>query len=425
MTTEAQYGTGGCAFCDSEQTVEIMNFGRVALAGGFLRDEDLSRESKYPLTLIFCTECFALQVKEKIDPNKLFQDYFYFSSVADTLKTHFTKYAREVASRFLDPSASVVVELGCNDGVLLRPLADLQIKTIIGVDPATNVIGSINDSRIKVINTFFNEEVANKITQEHGVVDMILANNVFAHIADIQGTTKAIAKTLSKNGVFIFEAHYLGNMLNELQYDMIYHEHLYYYSLISLQKFFGKYGLSVFDVERVPTHAGSMRFYVCKEGSVYSKSPDKRVEALLLEEKKNGFECIDTYRKFARDVTRTRNDLLVLLDRLKSQGKSIVGYGASGRASTVMQYCGLGSQYLDFIIDDATAKIGCHTPGSHLLIKPRSTLDGDNPPDYVILFAWSFFDEISMKCQSFLDRGGQFILPLPTVQLVSKHTKIK
>ena len=249
-----------CSFCNSKSMISIMDFGKVALAGGFLRSNQFTEESYYPLRLFFCHDCNAVQVIDKVSADVLFKDYFYFSSSIQTLRDHFIDYASDVTTRFLIPESATVIEFGCNDGVLLRPLADQNIKTVIGVDPATNIVSTINDPRITIINDFFTENVAQDIISKHGHVDMVLANNVYAHIPDIQGISRAVHDVLSDDGVFIFEVHYLGNVINELQYDMIYHEHLYYYSLLSAMKHFEWYGMMVFDVKPVRIHAGSMRF---------------------------------------------------------------------------------------------------------------------------------------------------------------------
>ena len=208
-----------------------MDFGNVALAGGFLKTKEFKNEKKYPMRVCFCKECFAVQVVDIIEPDILFRDYFYFSSSIKTLSDHFVDYAKELTSRFLNPQEATVLEFGCNDGVLLYPLADQGIKKVIGVDPAKNIISSINDKRITIINNYFNEKVSREVVAKYGSVDLIMANNVFAHIPDIKGTTIAIKNALSDEGVFVFEVHYLGKIIDEMQYDMIYHEHLYYYSL--------------------------------------------------------------------------------------------------------------------------------------------------------------------------------------------------
>lgn len=410
--------TACCSFCNGNLMTEIMDFGKVALAGGFLRSSQFTEESYYRLRLFFCRDCFAVQVIDKVNAEVLFKDYFYFSSSIQTLRDHFIEYARDVTSRFLTPECSTVIEFGCNDGVLLRPLADQNIRTVIGVDPATNIISTINDPRITIINDFFTKTVAQNIISTYGHVDMVVANNVYAHIPDVQAVTRAVCDVLSKDGVFIFEVHYLGKVINEFQYDMIYHEHLYYYSLLSAIKHFQRYGMLVFDVKPVAIHAGSMRFYVCKEGSKYGSSASPDVIRLQQDELSKGFHLMDTFVRFASGVAERKSMLMSLLNKLRKQGHSIAGYGASGRANTMIQYCGIDHSHLDYMIDDAPAKEGFFTPGSHFEIYPSSILDKPNPPDYLLIFAWSFLDEIMRRNKKYLDRGGRMIVPLPEVRIL-------
>lgn len=406
-----------CSFCDSERMGLVMDFGKVALAGGFLRPEQFAQEPRYPLRVYFCHDCYAVQVVDKVSADDLFREYFYFSSSINTLREHFRNYAQEVTARFLQPETATVLEFGCNDGVLLRPLADQGIRNVIGVDPAKNVVASIDDPRVVLINDFFTEAVAERVRAEYGPVDMIMANNVYAHIPDIQGTTRAVAKALGDDGVFVFEVHYLGNVVDEMQYDMIYHEHLYYYSLLSAMKHFGKYGMTVFDIKPVPIHAGSMRFYVCKDASQHTASVSPAVKVLEAAERAKSFDKYESFVRFSDAVAGHRNKLISLLEELKRAGKTIAGYGASGRANTMIQYCGIDHRHLDYMIDDAPAKTGYFTPGSHFEIFPGSVLEGDQAPDYVLVFAWSFFDEIKRRNRRYLENGGRMILPLPEVRV--------
>ena len=395
-----------------------MDFGRVALAGGFLTSDQFENEQKYPLRLFFCDDCCAVQVVDKVSADVLFQDYFYFSSSIGTLREHFRNYAAEVTSRFLSPPSASVLEFGCNDGVLLQPLADEGIGTVIGVDPASNVLASVDDQRLTLINDFFNESVADSVVERYGEMDMVLANNVYAHIPDIQSATQAVSRVLKKDGVFIFEVHYLGRVIDEMQYDMIYHEHLYYYSLLSAISHFARYGMVVFDVKPVPIHAGSLRFYVCKSGSKHEAEVSTRVSQLKEEELERGFDNFETFRQFSDRVAEHKEELLLLLNRLRGEGCTIAGYGASGRANTIIQYCGLDHRHLDFMIDDAPAKQGVFTPGSHFRIHPSTILEGSSPPDFLLVFAWSFLDEIRQRNRKYLDSGGQMIIPLPKIRMV-------
>ena len=406
-----------CAFCKSSHLTEVLDLGEVALAGGFLKSTEFTEEPKFPLRVAFCNDCKAVQVMDIIDPKMMFGDYFYFSSQIKTLRDHFEDYATEVVSRFLDPTKSAVLEFGCNDGVLLRPLASQGIKTLIGVDPASNIISTINDDRINVINDFFTEKTSNHVLEKFGKVDMVVANNVFAHIPDICGVTRAVQNVLSEDGVFIFEVHYLGQIIQGMQYDMIYHEHLYYYSLLALENHFKNHDMVVFDIKKIPIHGGSMRYYVCKKGSLHSKNITSRVGLLRNEELSVGYDKPETYHDFAKKVQNARNKLMDLLDVLKKKGRTIAGYGASGRANTIIQFCNIDKNYLDYMIDDAPAKNGYYTPGSHLKIHSNDILK-NNPPDYLLIFAWSFINEIAAKCEEYMGSGGKLLIPLPEVRIM-------
>jgi SAM-dependent methyltransferase len=399
----------------------VIDFGKVALAGGFLKKEEFGHELLSPLRVFFCNDCAAVQIVDAVDPALLFANYFYFSSAIRTLREHFVDYASEVTARFLDPPRATVVEIGCNDGILLRPLADQNIRTVIGVDPATNIVKTIDDPRITIVNDFFNEPIAGELRNRHGKADLIVANNVYAHIPDIRGVTRGIQNLLADNGVFVFEVHYLGKITQGLQYDMIYHEHLYYYSLVALINHFARYDMVVFDVKPIPIHGGSMRYYVCKRGSRYAESVSPRVALLRQDELAAGLDRAETFARYATHIAQRKQALMDLLNRLRASGRSVAGYGASGRANTIIQYCNITHDHLEYIIDDAPAKHGFYTPGSHFLIRPNTVIK-DDPPDYLLIFAWSYINEIAEKCRSYLDGGGRMIVPLPNVSLILHPT---
>lgn len=406
-----------CAFCCSVSMEVIADFGEVALAGAFLNRGDEVGEKKYPMRVAFCTDCFGVQVIDHIDYNVLFDNYFYFSSVISTLRDHFSAYADEMKERFLKDT-STVLEFGCNDGVLLKPLADLGVENLIGVDPAKNVISSVNDSRITFINNIFSSSVASSITSEHGYCDLIMANNVFAHISDINDVTNAIRISLKSDGVFVFEVHYLGKVIDELQYDMIYHEHLYYYSLIALQNHFDRHSMRIFDVKEIENHAGSIRCFACLSAS--SKwSVSSNVTKLRQVELESNFHKLSSYREFWSRLLVHRQTLRKELSDLVAAGNIVAGYGASGRANTVIQFCGLDKTHMSYMIDDGPAKHYKLTPGSHFEIFPSSIMyaESGKRPDYVLVFAWSFFNEIRSKHHEFESSGGIFLLPLPEFKM--------
>ena len=405
-----------CAFCGGGSLTEVLNLGTVALAGGFLKPDQFASEPSFPLRVHFCNDCLAVQVVDIVNPKLMFANYFYFSSAIRTLCEHFVDFATEVVPRFLDPSKATVLEFGCNDGVLLRPLADQGVRTLIGVDPAGNIVSAIDDPRINVINDFFTEEVAEQVVGRFGKVDMVVANNVYAHIPDIGGVTRAVRNVLADEGVFIFEVHYLGRIVQGLQYDMVYHEHLYYYSLLALENHFRRHGMTVFDIKPVAIHAGSMRYYVCKEGSRHARAISPRVDLLRKEELAIGYHRAETYARFATDVAQRKEKLMDVLVKLRRKGRRVAGYGASGRANTIIQYCGITRDHVEYMIDDAPAKVGYSTPGSHLPIFSNDKLRSD-PTDYLLIFAWSFINEIAQKCNGYMNGGGRLLVPLPEVRI--------
>ena len=407
-----------CSFCDSSDMSLIMDFGEMALAGGFVTADQFNKEKKYPMRLYFCESCSAVQIVDKINESDLFEDYFYFSSSIGTLSAHFKDHAKDLVKRFFpQPAESKVMEFGCNDGIFLRPLSEEGIGTLIGIDPAVNVVNQIEIPNVSIINDFFNENSAEYVVEKFGKMDMVLANNVYAHISDMQGITRAIDQVLDEDGVFIFEVHYLDKIINDMQYDMIYHEHIYYHSLLSLENHFKRYGMVIFDVTPLQIHAGSMRYYVRKDHKKASNPVKDSVNLLRNEEIKKGFDKFSTYSSFAEKIRQQKSVLNNCLNEIKNQGKTIAGYGASGRANTMIQFCGIDHNQIDYIIDDAPAKQGFYTPGSHFLIRSSEILDID-PPDYLLVFAWSFFEEISKKNKKYLQDGGKMITPLPEVRIV-------
>lgn len=391
-----------CASCQSH-TTEVMNFGDVALAGAFLREEDFRRERKYPLSLEFCESCYLLQVPKKIEQTELFEDYFYFSSAIGTLRTHFTAYASEVVRLF---RPETVIEIGCNDGVLLRPLADLGVKNVIGVDPAKNVTDTIKDGRVTVINDYFRRGL---VSQK---ADVVVANNVFAHIADINAVTDAIQDALKDDGVFVFEVNRLDSMVSDNQYDWVYHEHVYYYSLLSLEKLMARHGLMIFDLKRIGTHAGSIRYYACKKGR---RNESFAVAAQRARDRWTRLDTVARFRDFSKGAEAHRDKLRGIVMDAVSAGHIVAGYGACGRANTMLQYCGFDASHIKFIVDDAPAKHGFYTPGSHIPIVPNAALK--ERPDMLIVFAWSFLPEIYKKCADF---RGELIVPLPEIMKISE-----
>jgi SAM-dependent methyltransferase len=409
-----------CRFCLRPTIVPFIDFGYVPLAGGFHKNgtpaEELRRERVYPLQICFCTSCALVQVNNAIPGDVLFRDYFYFSSAIKTLADHFKSFAQELRAQVADPAQTTLVELGCNDGVFLRPLKAAGFK-VVGVDPATNVVAPLIVDGFDVVNDYFTESVAADLAETRGRADAIFSSNSFAHIDDMNDVMRGVKRLLKPDGYLAFEVHYLGTLLRELHYDMMYHEHLSYYSLTSLSTFLDRFDMEVFDVKPIPIHGGSIRF------SVQNRKGGRRTVTAAVNEMRRREEAqqldrLETYQDFGKRVERARTDLLGLLDSLKAQGKSIAGYGASGRATAMSAYCGLDRRYLDAVIDDAPAKQGAFTPGNHIQIIDSSILKSPARPDYSLLFAWAFADEIRKRNQDYIAAGGKFIVPLPQVRVL-------
>jgi len=413
-----------CRFCQSTKLVKILDFGNLPLAGGFLKEKDFPHEKFYPLDLSLCQDCFLVQVSNIVPAEVLFQEnYFFFSSAIGTLITHFEEFAQETNERFLkSKKRPSVLEIGSNDGVLLRPLSKLGIRAI-GVDPATNVVNSIESRDFIVINDFFTEKLAEQIREKHGLFDAILSSYSFGHIDNMIDVMKGIKRLLKNDGVLIIEIYYLGTLIEEMQYDMIYHEHMSYYSLKTLIRFLDQFDMEIFDIKFIPgVRSGTMRFYARNIGH-RTEEISHAITDMKKDEESKGFDKIEIYTEYAARVNTTRNHLLNLLDRLKSEGKTIIGYGASGRGTIIMNYCGIDRRYLDYVVDDAPAKHGFFTPGTHVPIKPWAFTKESKFPDYTVLFAWAFTDEIIKKRQDYLKQGGKFIIPLPKVRIVSEKIK--
>jgi methylation protein EvaC len=410
-----------CRFCEGSNLTRILDFGNFPLAGGFLKEDDIPNEKFYPFNLNLCQDCFLVQISDVVPAEVLFKEnYFFFSSAIGTLVDHFKSFAWETYERFLkDKKNPSAFELGCNDGILLKPLAALGVRAV-GIDPATNVVNSIDSKDIIVINDFFTEKRAIEIKKGYGQFDVFLSSYSFAHIDDMIDIMKGVKCLLKDDGVLVIEIYYLGTLIDEMQYDMIYHEHMSYYSLKSLINFLKRFDMEIFDLHNIPgIRSGSVRFFARNIGQ-RSEEILPAVFAMIKYEEDKGFDKVETYSKYAEKVAKTRTHLLDMLKSLKSEGKTIIGYGASGRGTIIMNYCGIDNRYLDYVVDDAPAKQGFYTPGTHVPIKSWNYAKEAKLPDYAVLFAWAFTDEVIKKRQDYLQQGGKFIIPLPEVRIISK-----
>lgn len=405
-----------CRFCFSANIQEVINLGYVPLAGGFIKKNRLSeQENFYPLTLSFCINCYLLQTNNVVDEDILFKNYFYHSSSIQTLVDHFKNTVDELLEQFKNHSNTLLIEIGCNDASLIKYALTKGFKAV-GVDPATNIVQPLIRKGLPLINTYFTDLVANEIIKKHRKADIIFSSNTLAHIENMHPVFKGVKNLLKNDGIFIFETHYLGKLIKQYQYDMIYHEHHYYYSLLTLQKILNMYNLEVYDIQPIPIHAGSMRYYVQHRNGKQKVS--RNVKELLILEKKEKLHKVETFLQYNNKIEHTKKTLVTLLKSLKKKNKTIAGYGASGRGTIMINYCELDNTYLDYVIDDAPTKQGNYTPGIHHKIVSSEVLTKKNRPDYVLLFAWSFKDEIIKRNMKYRELGGKFITPLPKVKIL-------
>lgn len=405
-----------CRFCFSKKIYSVINLGYIPLAGGFLKSKKFfNKEKFYPLELYFCTNCYLLQTNTVINKDTLFRDYFYFSSKIKTLTNHFYEFSNELKNLFPDTKKRFVVEIGCNDGALIRSMEEKGFKAL-GIDPASNVVKPLIKKGVPIINDYFTEELAKKIVKKYKKADAIVSFNTLAHIENMHDVILGVKNLLKKNGILIFGVHYLGSLLKKNQYDMIYHEHQYYYSLLTLTKFLSLYNMEVYDVKKTRIHGGSAIFFVQNKSGGRHKT-SKKVKETIRKEKRGGFDKIETYTRFSKRINRSKTTLLTLLDSLKKRNKKLIGYGASGRATIMMNYCGIDGKILDYVVDDSPIKHNLLTPGNHLKIKSSDHIYKDRP-DYILLFAWSFLKEIKKRHNFYFKQGGKFIVPLPTINII-------
>jgi SAM-dependent methyltransferase len=405
-----------CRSCGSPHgaaLVPVLDLGSTPLANRLLTSAQLQEtEPIYPLDVAFCPHCTLLQITETVPPEILFRDYLYFSSFSDTMLRHCRESAEKlIKERELGPE-SLVVEAASNDGYFLQFFAQRGVP-VLGIEPARNIANVARERGIPTRDEFFSSDLAARLAGEGKRADVFLGNNVLAHVADLNGFVEGIQAILAPDGRSVIEAPYAKDMLDHVEFDTIYHEHLCYFSLTALDRLFRRHGLEIVDVERLPIHGGTIRFTSAHAGAA---QPSAAVVALLEEEQAWGVERPEFYLGFARRVGDLKQSLLDCLSSLKSEGKRIAAYGASAKGSTLLNYFGIGRETLDFVVDRSTHKQGRYTPGTHLLIHPPEHLL-EAMPDHVLLLTWNFAAEILEQQTEYRRRGGKFLIPIPELQI--------
>ncbi len=407
--------SGRCRICGSS-IAAFMSFGRMPIANGFLTESEIPNEYFFELAPAFCEPCGMFQIMEQPQPDKMFHaQYAFYSSTSRYMQAHFEAFAHSVMHDFLaghpDP---LVVELGSNDGIMLRHFEQRGVRHL-GVEPSANVAEVARGQGIRTVSAYFDPKLADAIIAEHGRADAVLAANVMCHIPDLPGVATGVQRLLKPDGVFVFEDPYLGDMIAKTSYDQIYDEHVFIFSATAVRRAFAPYGLELVDVIPQVTHGGSMRYVFAPKGS---RAVAARVDKQLAQERALGLERQETYVRFKANCESSRAALVQTLDGLLAKGKRIVGYGATSKSTTVTNYCGITAAQVEFISDTTPIKQGRLSPGAHIPVKPYSEFV-KSYPDYALLFAWNHAAEIREKEQAFIAAGGRWIVYVPEVKIVA------
>jgi hypothetical protein len=395
-----------CRICNAGGLELVLDYGSMPLAGGFREPGDTGHCAAFPLRLFRCPRCTLMQVLDLVPADRIFRAYSYASGTTRTLREHFAAMAPEIVER-AGARGEPAIEFGCNDGVLMRPLLAAGARAL-GVDPSDVALRASREQGWPLIPEYFTEELARRIASRYGKARLIAGANVFAHMDDIHGVVRAADLLLHDEGHLVLEVHYQGDLVSLVQFDTVYHEHLSYFSLRSLTGLFRPYGLRIADVRRIPIHSGSIRITVVRERSGYPESPAVRG----MEDQERNWDI----RRFVRLAAVRRAELRQLVLRLASDDLRVAAYGATGRVTILLNWCGLGRDLIEYVVDSSPLRYGRRVPGVDVPIAPPERFRAA-PPDYALLTAWNYEDEILAKERRFLSHGGKFIVPLPVVRV--------
>jgi len=411
------HGTGAkCRFCATPLRNTFVDLGMSPLCQTHIEPHQLNHmEPFYPLHAWVCHNCFLVQLEQYVAPSDIFSDYAYFSSYSDSWVEHARRYAQMMIGRLGLTAKSKVMEIASNDGYLLQHFVQAGVGCL-GIEPAANVAQAAVAKGIPTTVKFFGEKSAREIAAEHGQPDLLLGNNVLAHVPDINDFVKGMKLLLKAGGVITMEFPHLQQLMEQNQYDTIYHEHFSYLSFVAVERIFGHHGLVLFDVEELPTHGGSLRIYARHTEDV-SKPVGERAMALRNRELAKGFERVETYADFEERVKETKRGLLEFLIDAKRKSKKVVGYGAPGKGNTLLNYCGIRRDFLDYTVDRSPHKQGRYTPGTHIPILHPDVIR-ETRPDFVLILPWNLKEEIMQQVAFIRDWGGRFVIPIPTVSVL-------
>ncbi|BDI14794.1 SAM-dependent methyltransferase [Nostoc cf. commune SO-36] len=415
--TNNQPITGNCMFCGTGLQHTFVDLGMSPPCESYRSRKQLNEvEPFYPLHVYVCEECFLVQLQEYISPENIFSDYAYFSSYSDSWLQHAKNYVDLVVERFQLNSKSQVIEIASNDGYLLQYFVGKDIPAL-GIEPAANVAEVAINKGVPTVVKFFGQETAKEQVTQGKQADLLLGNNVLAHTPYLNDFVKGMKIILKPHGVITMEFPHLMRLIEENQFDTIYHEHFSYFSFITVEKIFAAHGLTIFDVEELATHGGSLRIYARhSEGS--SKPVSHQVSELKYREEAAGFTKLEYYFSFGEQVKETKRKLLDFLIKIKREGKTIVGYGAPGKGNTLLNYCGIRTDFIDYTVDRNPYKQGQFLPGTHIpIFHPDKIVE--TKPDYVLILPWNLKNEIMKQIAYIRDWGGKFVVPIPEVNIYS------
>ena len=401
----------GCLFCSAPLRHTFVDLGMHPLCESYVSEDKLDgMEPFYPLHVLICDQCYLVQLKEYVNAADIFSEYAYFSSYSDSWILHAKRYTEMIVERLQLTSKSFVVELASNDGYLLQHFVAKGIP-VLGIEPAANVAEAAKKKSVPTLVEFFGRRTAGEVVAKRGRADLVLGNNVLAQVPDINDFVAGIRVLLAQNGVVTIEFPHLMKLMEENQFDTIYHEHFFYFSLISAERIFAAHGLELFDVEELPTHGGSLRIYGHHKQDTTHTMTD-RYNELKQREKVAGFERLQTYATFAEKVKETKRNLIEFLIEAKRKGKTIVGYGAPGKGNTLLNYCGIRTDFIDYTVDRNPYKQGKYTPGTHIPIHAPEKIR-ETRPDYMLILPWNLKEEIMSQMAHVREWGGKFIVPIP------------
>ena len=404
-----------CRLCGGNWLTEVLKLAPTPPANAFVPAHVLDQtQERFPLDVMFCGDCGHVQLGDVVDPRILFEHYVYVSGTSPVFVKHFQDYAADVLARFAVPEDGLVVEIGSNDGTLLRFFQQAG-RRVLGIDPAQEIAAAATKAGIETINGFFGRETAAQIRAERGGASVVCANNVLAHIDDLAAVIDGVSSLLAPEGVLVFEVSYLVDVFENVLFDTIYHEHLDYHSVKPLISFLAKHGLELIDVVRVPSHGGSIRVVAQKAGG--SRPVGASVAEAVAEEERLGLDKMATLKAFGHRIEAVGAELKTVLSLFKAEGKSIAGFGAPAKATTLMYHFGIGPEFIDFIIDDSPLKQGLYSPGMHIPILSSAAI-AERKPDVLVLLAWNFAEPIIAKNAAFQQAGGRFLVPLPRVEVI-------